>query len=294
MPHSRSAPTSSHPGYHRAVCGRPSVNLDGWMCPSEFVLETFTHHSTDADIAVIEGVMGLFDGVSGASDQGSTAHVARIIGAPVILVVDAKSQARSAAALVKGFAEFDPRVHVCGVIFNNVASENHARVLRDAVESLDTDTRVLGCIFRMSRLHIPSRHLGLLTAGESPLAEEFLDHLAEEIKRQVNMGLLWALARMHPTEENLSFDGGAKAVPSSDQVAVRVAVARDAASASCTRITCGFCRALGAEIVPFSPLIDGRLCNDVRACTSRRLPRIVRRRAGRKYTHEEQDHAGGG
>jgi cobyrinic acid a,c-diamide synthase len=180
------------PGYHRLVCGSPSINLDGWICPPEFVRETFAHHSAGADIAVIEGVMGLFDGISGVSDQGSTAHVARITGAPVVLVVDAKSPARSAAALVMGVAECDPRVRIAGVIFNNVASEGHARILREALETLETTTKALGFIPRDGRLHIPSRHLGLLTAEENPLSGEFLDHLAEVVKEHVDLGLLWA------------------------------------------------------------------------------------------------------
>ena len=123
------------PGWHQAVTGRPSVNLDGWMCPEEFIRETFARHTQDADIAVIEGVMGLFDGIDGVSEAGSTAQIAKILTSPVILVVDAKSQARSVAALVQGFAGFDPDVPIAGVIFNNVGSENHGRILREAVES---------------------------------------------------------------------------------------------------------------------------------------------------------------
>ncbi|HEX9079022.1 MAG TPA: cobyrinate a,c-diamide synthase, partial [Desulfuromonadaceae bacterium] len=121
------------PGYHRLITGRASVNLDGWMCGPDFVRDTLQQHAADADISVIEGVMGLFDGVSGVQEAGSTAQIAKIIGTPVLLVVDAKSQARSAAALVKGFVEYDPRVRIAGVIFNNVGSESHGRILREAV-----------------------------------------------------------------------------------------------------------------------------------------------------------------
>src|SRR5512138_110686 len=96
------------PGYHRLVIGRPSINLDGWMCSPDFVRETFAHYAGTADIAIIEGVMGLFDGLSGRADEGSTAQIARLTGSPVVLVLDAKGLARSAAAMVKGFAEFDP------------------------------------------------------------------------------------------------------------------------------------------------------------------------------------------
>src|SRR5512137_673033 len=165
------------PGYHRLVTGRPSINLDGWMCSEHFVQETFYRHGADADISVIEGVMGLFDGIGGNQEAGSTAQIAKIVGAPVVLVVDAKSQARSAAALVRGFAEFDPQVRIAGVIFNNVGSDNHGRILRDAVESLGSGIKVVGCLPRDERLHIPSRHLGLMTVEENPLPAEFLDHL---------------------------------------------------------------------------------------------------------------------
>jgi cobyrinic acid a,c-diamide synthase len=243
------------PGYHRLVTGRPSINLDGWMCGESFVRDTFSRHAEDADMAVIEGVMGLFDGIGGAQEAGSTAQIAKITGAPVFLVVDAKSQARSAAALVKGFAEFDPLVRIAGVIFNNVASENHAGILRDAVASLGTGIRVVGCLPRDERLHIPSRHLGLLTAEENPLPGEFLDHLAAVIERHVDM------------EEVL--DVGAtpcgcpkpgrprRAAPT--EYPVRIAVARDEAFCFVYEDNLRLLREAGAEIVEFSPLRDDKL-----------------------------------
>lgn len=248
------------PGYHRLICGRPSVNLDGWICTSEFVRETFARHAAGADIAVIEGVMGLFDGVSGASDQGSTAQIARIIGSPVVLVVDAKSQARSAAALVKGFAEFDPAVRVAGVIFNNVASESHARILREAVDSLGGGVRALGFIPRDERLHVPSRHLGLLTAEENPLPGAFLDHLAEVVKAHVDLGLLWALGNPQPTDQPLPFGVGqalTSDVPC--QGLTPIAVAHDAAFCFVYEDNLRLLREAGGEIVDFSPLRDERL-----------------------------------
>jgi cobyrinic acid a,c-diamide synthase len=249
------------PGYHRLVCGRPSVNLDGWICPPAFVRETFAHHAADADIAVIEGAMGLFDGVSGASDQGSTAHVARITGSPVILVVDARSQARSAAALVRGFAKYDPRVRVAGVIFNNVASENHARVLREAMDSLGPAVRALGFIPKDERLHIPSRHLGLLTAEENPLPGEFLDHLAEVVREQVDLALLWAVGKPQSTDQPLPFDEPHPLPPPGKTV--RIAVARDAAFCFVYEDNLRLLREAGAELVMFSPLLDERLPEDI-------------------------------
>jgi cobyrinic acid a,c-diamide synthase len=260
------------PGYHRLVCGRPSINLDGWICPPEFVRQTFDYHSAGADIAIIEGVMGLFDGVSGVSDQGSTAHVARIIGAPVVLVVDAKSQARSAAALVKGFAEFDPRVRVTGVIFNNVASESHARILREAMETVSSDTRALGFIPRDARLHIPSRHLGLLTADENPLSGEFLDHLAEVIRDNLDLGLFWSSGTPCPTDPVLPFEEEKEerglvfifdtTVKRTD-LTPRIAVARDEAFCFVYEDNLRLLREAGAELVPFSPLRDRQLPDDI-------------------------------
>jgi len=253
------------PGYHRLVCGRPSINLDGWICPSEFVRETFEHHAGGADIAVIEGVMGLFDGINGVSDKGSTAHIARITGSPVVLVVDARGQARSAAALVRGFAEFDPRVRIAGVIFNNVASEGHARLLREALETLDTEIRPFGFIQKDTRLHIPSRHLGLVTAEENPLPAEFLDHLAEVVREQVDLGLLWAMATPLPTIPVLPFEGKRSRVLTFDSSVKcqdpipRIAVARDAAFCFVYEDNLRLLREAGGEIAPFSPLADERL-----------------------------------
>jgi len=252
------------PGYHRLVTGRPSINLDGWMCGESFVRDTFSRHAEDADIAVIEGVMGLFDGISGVHEAGSTAQIAKMTGTPVFLVVDAKSQARSAAALVKGFAEFDPQVRIAGVIFNNVASENHAGILRDAVASLGTGIRVMGCMPRDERLHIPSRHLGLMTAEENPLHGEFLDHLAEVIERHVDMKSLMSLEILpHPQPLSQCTLTGIKERVAVGRVRgdgrVRIAVARDEAFCFVYEDNLRLLREAGAEIVEFSPLRDDRL-----------------------------------
>ena len=243
------------PGYHRLVAGRPSINLDGWMCGGEFVRETFSCHLHGADIAVIEGVMGLFDGIGGAGDEGSTAQVARLTGSPVILVVDAKSMAGSAAALVKGFAEFDPGIELAGVIFNNVASDNHGRILREAVEISLPQVKVLGCIPRDERLHIPSRHLGLLTVDENPLSAEFLDCLAEGVRTHVDLGLLWAVAKHRGAPEAPAASGPGRR----PKKGARIALARDAAFCFVYEDNLRLLRDAGAEIVEFSPLKDERL-----------------------------------
>jgi len=240
------------PGYHRNVVGRPSLNLDGWMCSPQVVQEIFALHSADADIAVIEGVMGLFDGISGRSDEGSTAQIARLTASTVFLVVDAKGFARSIAALIKGFAEFDPEVRIGGVIFNNVSSENHARILREAVESAVPSIRVVGTIMRDSRLHIPSRHLGLLTAEENELSGEYLDHLVEVIRSSIDLGMLWAAAG---SGEIFALPAHQEPTPS----VVKIAVARDKAFCFVYECNLRLLRQAGAELVEFSPLADSRL-----------------------------------
>ncbi len=249
------------PGYHRLVTGRPSINLDGWMCPPGFVRETFIHHAAGADVAVIEGVMGLFDGVGGVREEGSTAQVAKLTGAPVILVVDARGQARSVAALVKGFAEFDPQVRVAGVIFNNVASENHARILREAVESLDSGPKVVGWLPRESLLDIPSRHLGLLTAEENPLPDEYLDHLAAVTRQHIDLGLIWAMGTSPAADLPLPFD--TPPAPTMTGPPVRIAVARDEAFCFVYEDNLRLLQEAGAEIAFFSPLRDEVLPSDI-------------------------------
>lgn len=248
------------PGYHRLVTGRPSINLDAWMCDADFVRQIFDYYSVNADIAIIEGVMGLFDGISGRSDEGSTAQIARLTGAPVVLVLDAKGFARSAAAMVKGFAEFDPEVRVAGVIFNNVASETHARLLRESVESSLPHVRVLGCVPREDQLSIPSRHLGLFTIEENPLSADFLDHLVDVVRAFIDLGMFWAAAT--PTETvRLPEPSRLRRKPA--KKTVRIGVARDAAFCFVYENNLRLLAEAGAELVEFSPLADASLPADL-------------------------------
>jgi cobyrinic acid a,c-diamide synthase len=250
------------PGWHRLVTGRTSVNLDGWMCPERFVRETFAVHSQGADIAVIEGVMGLFDGIDGSSEAGSTAQVAKILASPVILVVDAKSQARSAAALVQGFARFDPQVQLAGVIFNNVGSANHARILREAMAASLPGIKVLGCIPRDEQLSIPSRHLGLVTAEENPLSAEFLNSLATVIGEQLDLDGLLLLENQknrQPPPACGQKQPSARRPVKGGVARTRIAVARDEAFCFVYEDNLRLLREAGAEIVEFSPLHDAHL-----------------------------------
>lgn len=245
------------PGYHGLVTGTPSVNLDGWMCEAGFVRSTFGHHAADADIAVIEGVMGLFDGIDGVSEAGSSAQVAKLLGAPVVLVADARSQARSAAALVHGFASFDPALRLGGVIFNNVASENHRRLLGEAMAAHLPELPLLGCIPKDPALAIPSRHLGLTTVDDNPLSEEFVGRLVEVTERHLDLD---ALAGLEPVAAVVPDPAPARA-PVADRV--RVAVARDQAFCFVYPDNLRLLEESGAELCYFSPLEDSALPDGV-------------------------------
>src|SRR5690242_4398873 len=174
------------PGFHALVTGRPSYNLDGWMCGRDAVRRVVARHSSDADLVVIEGVMGCFDGVDGASEDGSTAQVAKWLGAPIVLVVDAGAQSRSAAATVLGFERFDPHLDVAGVIFNRVGGDVHAQWLADAVRAT-CRARVLGALRGEDALALPERHLGLVTGAEGVLTGERRRRLAEACARWVDL-----------------------------------------------------------------------------------------------------------
>ena len=254
------------PGYHRLVTGRPSINLDGWMCPEAFVAETFRLHADGADVAVIEGVMGLFDGLGASASQGSSAQVAAITGTPVLLVVNARGMAASAAALVKGFAEYDPRVRLAGVIFNNVGSDAHGELLCRAMSEALPRIAVVGCIPRDEALAIPSRHLGLVTAEDNPLPPEYLERLADLAEQHLDLDGLLGL-KIPP---NHHFIKG-EAVPSPPIEKrgvrgispVRIAVAQDRAFCFVYEDNLRLLREAGAQIVAFSPLDDRELPKDL-------------------------------
>jgi len=173
-------------GHHTRACGRPSRNLDGWMLSAGQNRDIFGRSAAGADVCIVEGVMGLFDGASGKSDVGSTAEMAKLLGLPVVLVVDASSVARSVAALVHGFETFDPKVKIGGVIFNKVAGPTHYALLSDAVEST-CGAAPLGYLPRDERIQIPERYLGLFTAGEDLLPDSNLAVLAEIAEEYINL-----------------------------------------------------------------------------------------------------------
>lgn len=250
----KAGPDFIDPGYHRLVTGRPSINLDTWICPPSFVAETFRHHAGGCDWGVIEGVMGLFDGMGAGADQGSTAAVARLTGAPVLLVVNARGMAASAAALVAGFARFDPSVRLAGVVFNNVGSERHARLLAQAMAEHCPDVPFLGALPRDEELVIPSRHLGLVTAADNPVPAAFIDRLADTVERHVDLELLERCTR-----SAAAAGGGGAGAPAPPARPVTIAVARDRAFCFLYEDNLRLMRQAGLEPCFFSPLADAGL-----------------------------------
>ncbi|WP_406175675.1 cobyrinate a,c-diamide synthase [Streptomyces canus] len=182
------------PGYHALASGRVGRNLDAYLCGPELVAPLFLHGARGCDIAVVEGVMGMFDGAAGEGELASTAHVAKLLRAPVVLVVDASSQSRSVAALVHGFASWDPEVRVGGVILNKVASDRHEALLREALESAGVP--VFGVLRRVAQVDTPSRHLGLVPVAERRgEAVEAVAAMAEQVRAGCDLEGLVSLAR---------------------------------------------------------------------------------------------------
>jgi len=241
------------PGHHTKITGRVSRNLDGWMLPDAYNKECFSRAAAGTDIAVVEGVMGLYDGYDGKSDAGSTAQMAKLIGLPVVLVVDAASMARSAAALVQGFENFDPELRFTGVIFNNLGSPGYWRYLTDALEA-NVRMPCLGGILRSKQVAIPERHLGLVTEDEHTLTAERETRLADLLEEHVNIDRL--LERLDDHEP--SKIPGKNGNPDPDKPH-RIGVARDKAFCFYYQDNLELLAEAGAELVFFSPIRDRHL-----------------------------------
>lgn len=244
------------------AAGRPCHNLDIWMLGEDAALASFARRSRGADLAVIEGVMGLFDGVAGDDDTASAAHVARLLNATVVLVLDARAMARTAAALVHGLNTFDPRVAVAGVIFNRVGSPTHAAMLREAVEQ-GTAVRVLGSLPRDDRLALPERHLGLIPAAEQDAAG-WVAAARAAVEAGVDVDALLALVQARLRQMAFPFLGetGQGLPDLSPQPSGRrpvVAVARDEAFSFIYPDNLELLAEAGAELAFFSPLRDAHL-----------------------------------
>ncbi len=236
-------------GLHARVTGRPSHNLDGWLLSEEEVRAIFARHAANADVALVEGVMGLFDGLDGGSDQGSTAEIARWLNLPVLLVVDASAAVRSAAATVLGFEGFDPRLRLAGVVFNRVGGARHADWLRDAVAA-SCRSPILGMIPWEEAVRIPERHLGLLTAESGPLTPGRILRLADLVEAHVDVEQL--LDRSQLADVPIA----APIRPRGHERCYRIGIARDEAFCFYYAENLSRLEAEGAELLPFSPLRD--------------------------------------
>ena len=221
----KAGPDYIDPGYHAVATGRPGRNLDPVLCGEGLMAPLLAHGASGAGIAVIEGVMGLFDGVASdgpwGSDPGfgSTAHLAALLGAPVVLVVDAAAAGRSVAALVAGFAGFDPRTRLAGVILNRVGSDRHEALLRKALATLPDPVPVLGAIRRHPDVQVPSRHLGLVPAAErQAAAARAVAALGDLIAASCDLAALVALARSAPPLATAPWDPAAALASQADQV----------------------------------------------------------------------------
>ncbi|MFC5722480.1 cobyrinate a,c-diamide synthase [Streptomyces gamaensis] len=250
------------PGYHTlAVAGaRPGRNLDAFLCGPERIAPLFLRGAEGCDLAVVEGVMGLYDGASGQGELASTAHVAKLLKAPVVLVVDASAQSRSVAALVHGFASWDPRVRVAGVILNKVGSDRHEALLREALA--ESGVEVLGALRRAEDVHTPSRHLGLVPVAERAAeATDAVAAQAAQVRAGCDLDALLALARSAPPLAGPAWDPAAEAGVGAPAGGGRpvIAVAGGAAFTFAYAEHTELLTAAGAEVVPFDPLRDEKL-----------------------------------
>ncbi|WP_415954157.1 cobyrinate a,c-diamide synthase [Streptomyces sp. KLOTTS4A1] len=284
------------PGYHALATGRPGRNLDAYLCGPQLVAPLFAHGARGCDLAVVEGVMGLFDGATGQGELASTAQVAKLLRAPVVLVVDASSQSRSVAALVHGFASWDTGVRIAGVILNKVGSDRHEELLREALDG--SGVPVLGALRRVRAVRAPSRHLGLVPVAErSAEAVASVAALAEQVREGCDLEALLALARSAPPLGEEAWSPEAALAEAAGEP-VRPGAGREAGSKTERELGSGAGReagsgaaearrpvvalasgpafsfsyaeqaelltAAGAEVVPFDPLHDEELPEDTR------------------------------
>ncbi|HEX8948771.1 MAG TPA: cobyrinate a,c-diamide synthase [Dissulfurispiraceae bacterium] len=259
-------------GLHRLITGRHSRNLDIWMCGQDEVVATFRTHSADAGISVVEGAMGLYDG------RFSTASLARLLGLPVILVIDAYGMAESAGAVARGFAEYGKQYtensplppfdkgkvggFIAGIIFNRVASESHFERLKKSVRGIP----VLGYLPRDPGFEIPHRHLGLVVAEESPLAAENIDRLADAVLKHMDVdAIVGATLCGRPALGSHTGSPPHEINPPSPGGGLKIAVAMDKAFCFYYEDNLDTLRAAGAEIIRFSPLAGHGIPEDADA-----------------------------
>jgi cobyrinic acid a,c-diamide synthase len=246
------------PGHHKRACGKPSYNLDTVMCSKNYVTNLFNDIMAEGDLAIVEGVMGLHDGVSFTSENGSTAAVAKHLGLPVLLVIDGRGMARSAAALVLGYMKLDPKANLLGVIANNINTARHAQIIKDSIEH-HTPAKLLACLPTVSELSIPNRYLGLHQSieGKAGIYEKWASH----IESHIDMKLLKKLFSLKKPSKRTSIikpeskRWKTKARPCS----FNIAVAKDEAFQFIYQDTLDFLWHQGFNVSFFSPIHDPHL-----------------------------------
>ncbi len=239
------------PGHHKEITKRVSHNLDTWMLDEQENIRILFSYVKEADVGIIEGVMGLFDGYSGTSEKGSTAHLAKIAQIPVILVIDAKSMARSVAPLVYGFLNYDKNLNIKGVIFNQIGSKRHFSILKDALK--DLNVKIYGALPKEKSIYIPSRHLGLITHQDFSKKDNWNFLLSKLIEENINVDEILedcCVVIKDFSEENNRKITGKK---------VKIGVAMDNAFCFYYGENLNYLKKFGAELCFFSPLKDKSL-----------------------------------
>ena len=250
----KAGPDYIDPSYHKLACGVPSRNLDTWLMSHAAVSELYQRASDSRQISVIEGVMGVFDGHSNLSEEGSSAELAKLLDAPVILVADASKVARSVAAEVLGYQQFDPDLRIAGVILNGVGGPRHLDFCAPQIEAT-TGLPVLGYLPRREELVQPERHLGLIPTVEGTVVDEWYDTLIAQVEETIDLDRLLKIAATSNPPSAVSH-----LYPEEDQPKRAViALAQDQAFSFYYQDSLDLLEAWGAELVPFSPLVDTSL-----------------------------------
>ncbi|MBW4637711.1 MAG: cobyrinate a,c-diamide synthase [Gloeocapsa sp. UFS-A4-WI-NPMV-4B04] len=245
------------PMFHQHVTNRACRNLDPVLTSEAYVQQCFARHIQDVDYALVEGVMGLFDGATGIDSTASTAHVAQLLDLPILLVLDCSRLSRSVAAIAHGYRSFDPRVKLAGVVLNRVGSDRHLELLLDALEPLQLP--ILGVLRRQDNITIPDRHLGLVPTAELSSLDTLIDKLATLGDTCFNWENLLPFLKTGDKDQG----SGIRSIQPITRSPVKLAVARDRAFSFYYPDNLDILAALGAELVFWSPLTDSGLPEDV-------------------------------
>lgn len=250
----KAGPDYIDPSYHKLAAGIPSRNLDSWLLPHKIVSELFYKASQSADISIVEGVMGIFDGHSNLDEFGSTAQLAKLLHAPVVLIADASKVARSVAAEILGYQLFDPELNIAGVILNGIGSPRHLEFCKPQIEK-STGIPVIGYMPRRQDLVQPERHLGLIPTTEGTVVQQWYDSLISQTEETIDLEAICDIAstaQLNPVEPYI--------YPASPQPKTAViAVAKDEAFSFYYQDSLDLLESWGAEIVEFSPLKDSKV-----------------------------------